>query len=245
MAKNNIDDKEKDGKIKGSWVLIIILMITTFVSVMALLIKCDVGGFGSSVLRPIFKDVPVIKNILPPPSDEEVAIENDYPYDTLEEALAQVAILDEANAAKDAEIVALNDKVLELQAEVERLSAYELAQTEFEQKKDEFYDEIVYGESAPDTDTYIEWYNEIDAEHAEEIYAEIIEANMADQEIIDLAKAYEAMDPADAAAIFESMSNDLDTVALIMNNMSTDAQGEVLAEMSPEFAASVSKKLLP
>ena len=245
MAKNNIDDKEKDGKIKGSWVLIIILMITTFVSVMALLIKCDVGGFGSSVLRPIFKDVPVIKNILPPPSDEEVAIENDYPYDTLEEALAQVAILDEANAAKDAEIVALNDKVLELQAEVERLSAYELAQTEFEQKKDEFYDEIVYGESAPDTDTYIEWYNEIDAEHTEEIYAEIIEANMADQEIIDLAKAYEAMDPADAAAIFESMSNDLDTVALIMNNMSTDAQGEVLAEMSPEFAASVSKKLLP
>lgn len=245
MAKNNIDDKEKDGKIKGSWVLIIILMITTFVSVMALLIKCDVGGFGSSVLRPIFKDVPVIKNILPPPSDEEVAIENDYPYDTLEEALAQVAILDEANAAKDAEIVALNDKVLELQAEVERLSAYELAQTEFEQKKDEFYNEIVYGESAPDTDTYIEWYNEIDAEHAEEIYAEIIEANMADQEIIDLAKAYEAMDPADAAAIFESMSNDLDTVALIMNNMSTDAQGEVLAEMSPEFAASVSKKLLP
>ncbi|MBE5946000.1 MAG: hypothetical protein E7259_03530 [Lachnospiraceae bacterium] len=245
MAKNNIDDKEKDGKIKGSWVLIIILMITTFVSVMALLIKCDVGGFGSSVLRPIFKDVPVIKNILPPPSDEEVAIENDYPYDTLEEALAQVAILDEANAAKDAEIVALNDKVLELQAEVERLSAYELAQTEFEQKKDEFYDEIVYGESAPDTDTYIEWYNEIDAEHAEEIYAEIIEANMADQEIIDLAKAYEAMDPADAAEIFESMSNDLDTVALIMNNMSTDAQGEVLAEMSPEFAASVSKKLLP
>lgn len=245
MAKNNIDDKEKDGKIKGSWVLIIILMITTFVSVMALLIKCDVGGFGSGVLRPIFKDVPVIKNILPPPSDEEVAIENDYPYDTLEEALAQVAILDEANAAKDAEIVALNDKVLELQAEVERLSAYELAQTEFEQKKDEFYDEIVYGESAPDTDTYIEWYNEIDAEHAEEIYAEIIEANMADQEIIDLAKAYEAMDPADAAAIFESMSNDLDTVALIMNNMSTDAQGEVLAEMSPEFAASVSKKLLP
>ena len=124
-------------------------------------------------------------------------------------------------------------------------SAYEEAQTEFEEKKDEFYDEIVYGESAPDTDTYIEWYNEIDAEHAEEIYREITEANMADQEIVELAEAYEAMDPADAAKIFESMSNDLDTVALIMNNMSTDAQGEVLAEMTPEFAASVSKKLLP
>ena len=244
MAKNT-DQKDKEGKIKISWILVIVFMITTFLSVMALLIKCDVGGFGSEVLRPIFKDVPVIKHIMPPQSDEEVAIENDYPYDTLEEALAQVKVLDEANAAKDAEIVALNDKVLELQAEVSRLSAYEEAQTEFEEKKDEFYDEIVYGESAPDTDTYIEWYNEIDAEHAEEIYREITEANMADQEIVELAEAYEAMDPADAAKIFESMSNDLDTVALIMNNMSTDAQGEVLAEMTPEFAASVSKKLLP
>ncbi len=244
MAKNK-DERDKEGKIKISWILVIVFMITTFLSVMALLIKCDVGGFGSEVLRPIFKDVPVIKHIMPPPSDEEVAIENDYPYDTLEEALAQVKVLDEANAAKDAEIVALNDKVLELQAEVSRLSAYEEAQTEFEEKKDEFYDEIVYGKSAPDTDTYIEWYNEIDAEHAEEIYKEITQANMADQEIVELAEAYEAMDPADAAEIFESMSNDLDTVALIMNNMSTDAQGEVLAEMTPEFAASVSKKLLP
>ncbi len=244
MAKDkDIDQREE--KIKISWVLVIIFMITTFLSVMALLIKCDVGGFGSSVLRPIFKDVPVIKHIMPPPSDEEVAIENDYPYDTLEEALAQVKVLDEANAAKDAEIIALNDQVLELQAEVSRLLAYEESQTEFEEKKDEFYDEIVYGESAPDTDTYIEWYNEIDAEHAEEIYREITQANMADQEIIDLAKAYEAMDRSSAAEIFESMSNDLDTVALIMNNMSTDAQGEVLAEMSPYFAASVSKKLLP
>ncbi len=244
MAKNT-EERDREGRIKVSWVLVIIFMITTFLSVMALLIKCDVGGFGSEVLRPIFKDVPVIKHIMPPPSDEEVAIENDYPYDTLEEALAQVKVLDEANAAKDAEIVALNDQVLELQAEVSRLSAYEEAQTEFEEKKDEFYDEIVYGESAPDTDTYIEWYNEIDAEHAEEIYREITEANMADQEITELAEAYEAMDPADAAEIFESMSNDLDTVALIMNNMSTEAQGEVLAEMTPEFAASVSKKLLP
>lgn len=244
MAKNK-DERDKEGKIKISWILVIVFMITTFLSVMALLIKCDVGGFGSEVLRPIFKDVPVIKHIMPPPSDEEVAIENDYPYDTLEEALAQVKVLDEANAAKDAEIVALNDKVLELQAEVSRLSAFEEAQTEFEEKKDEFYDEIVYGKSAPDTDTYIEWYNEIDAEHAEEIYKEITQANMADQEIVELAEAYEAMDPADAAEIFESMSNDLDTVALIMNNMSTDAQGEVLAEMTPEFAASVSKKLLP
>ena len=67
--------KEKSEKTsgKGVGILIVILIITTFISTMALLIKCDVGGFGSEVLRPVFKDVPVIKHILPPPSDEEVA----------------------------------------------------------------------------------------------------------------------------------------------------------------------------
>lgn len=104
---------------------------------------------------------------------------------------------------------------------------------------------MVYGESAPDTDTYKEWYNSLDAEYAEKVYREIIEADQVDQEILDLASAYESMDAKDAAEILESMKNDLDTVALIMNNMSSSARGKILAEMDPEFAAIVTKKLLP
>lgn len=240
-----MDKKEKEGGSKGVGILIAVLIIITWLSVMALLIKCDVGGFGSEVLRPVFKDVPVISAILPDASNEEIVKESDYPYDNLEDALAQIAVLDAAVGSKDAQIVTLNDKINELSTEVARLSAIEAEQQEFEEKKNEFYDEIVYGESAPDTDTYIEWYNQLDAEHAEEIYREITEARLADQEILDLAAAYESMDPKSAAEILENMKNDLDTVALIMNNMSTEAQGEILAEMSAEFAASVTKKLLP
>lgn len=245
MAKK---DRNRDGESGGSkvaGVIILILALTTFFSVMALLIKCDVGGFGSKVLRPVFKDVPVIKEILPPPSDEEVAIESDYPYDTLEKALNQISVLDAAIGSKDAEIVSLNDRVKELEAECARLATFEDSQTEFEQEKKEFYDEVVYGESAPDTDTYIEWYNSLDAEYAEKVYREIIEAKQVDQEILDLASAYESMDAKDAAKILESMKNDLDTVALILNNMSASSRGKILAEMDPEFAALVTKKLLP
>ena len=245
MAKK---DRNRDGESGGSkvaGVIILILALTTFFSVMALLIKCDVGGFGSNVLRPVFKDVPVIKEILPPPSDEEVAIESDYPYDTLEKALNQISVLDAAIGSKDAEIVSLNDRVQELEAECARLAEFENNQTEFEQQKKDFYDEVAYGESAPDTDTYIEWYNSLDAEYAEKVYREIIEANQADQEILDLASAYESMDAKDAADILENMKNDLDTVALIMNNMSSSSRGKILAEMDPEFAAIVTKKLLP
>ena len=243
MAKNKRDAKEGGGK--GVGILIAVLIITTWLSVMCLLIKCDVGGFGSHVLRPVFKDVPVINKILPDASDEEVAIESDYPYDTLEEALTQIAVMDASIGSKDAEISELNDKISELQSEVDRLSVIAQDQEDFEEQKKKFYDEIVYGESAPDTDTYKEWYNELDAEAAENIYKEILESEQVDDKIKDMAASYEKMDAKEAASILSTMGNDLDTVALILNNMSTESRGKILAEMEPEFAAAVTKKLLP
>ena len=229
----------------NSFDLLAFIIIISFLSTMALLIKCDVGGFGSEVLRPVFKDVPIINKILPDASDEEVAKESDYPYSTLSEALDQIKIMDEEINAKDAEILSLNDKIAELTKEVDQLTVYKTEQEEFEKKKNEFYDEIVYGDSAPDADTYIEWYNQIDSERAEQIYADMIAARQADQEILELAATYENMKAKNAADILQSMKNDMDTVALIMNNMSAEKRADVLAAMEPEFAASITKKLLP
>ena len=244
MAKEKRNREGKKG-IGASAIAIMVLIILFFLTLMALLIKCDVGGFGSEVLRPVFKDVPIINKILPDASDEEVAKESDYPYNTLAEALDQIKIMDEQLNAKDAEILGLNDKVAELQSEVDQLTVYKTEQEDFEAKKNQFYDEIVYGDSAPDADTYIEWYNEISPERAEEIYASMISARQADDEILELAKTYEDMKAKNAADILQSMKNDLDTVALIMNNMSAEKRADVLAAMDPEFAASITKKLLP
>ena len=170
-----MDNKEKEkGTSKGLGILIIVLIVITWLSVMALLIKCDVGGFGSQVLRPVFKDIPVIRAILPDASDAEVAKESDYPYDNLEDALAQLKVLDAANASKDAEIASLNDTVAEQASEISTLSANLEDQQTFEQKKNEFYDEIVYGDSAPDADTYIEWYNELDPTFAASVTKKLL-----------------------------------------------------------------------
>ncbi|MBQ8914226.1 MAG: hypothetical protein IJ054_09325 [Lachnospiraceae bacterium] len=244
MAKDKRDREEKKG-IGASAIVIMILIILLFLTLMALLIKCDVGGFGSEVLRPVFKDIPIINKILPDASDEEVAKESDYPYSTLSEALDQIKIMDEQLNAKDAEILGLNDKVAELTGEVEQLSTYKTEQEDFEAKKNQFYDEIVYGDYAPDADTYIEWYNEISPERAEEIYESMILARQADDEILELAKTYEEMKAKNAADILQTMKNDTDTVALIMNNMSAEKRADVLAAMEPDFAASITKKLLP
>lgn len=245
MAKNKREKGENSGSNKGVGILIGVLIVITWLSVMCLLIKCDVGGFGSRVLRPVFKDVPVINKILPDASDEEVAIESDYPYTNLEDALKHIADQDAAIGSKDAEISELNDKVTELQAEVDRLTTIAKDQSDFEDEKKKFYDEIVYGDSAPDTDTYKEWYNELDAESAAEIYQQVLEQDQADDSIKKMAQSYEEMNASEAAKILETMGNDLDTVALIMNNMDAQSRGKVLAAMDPDFAAAVTKKLLP
>ena len=65
MAKNKREKGENSGSNKGVGILIGVLIVITWLSVMCLLIKCDVGGFGSRVLRPVFKDVPMINKILP------------------------------------------------------------------------------------------------------------------------------------------------------------------------------------
>ena len=132
MAKKKKERPEGSGNNKGIGILLGIMIVITWLSVMCLLIKCDVGGFGSKVLRPVLKDIPVINKILPDASDEETAIESDYPYDNLQEALNHIAEQDAAIGSKDAEISELNDKVTELQAEVDRLSTIAKDQSDFE-----------------------------------------------------------------------------------------------------------------
>ena len=67
-------ERELDEQIDGSSVSVV--MVTLFIiiiwlGILGLLIKMDVGGFGSNVLTPIFKDIPVINMILPSESTTE------------------------------------------------------------------------------------------------------------------------------------------------------------------------------
>ena len=57
-------DEEKEGG-KGGLALVTVLIIIIWLGIIAILIKTDVGGFGSTVLYPILKDVPYINKILP------------------------------------------------------------------------------------------------------------------------------------------------------------------------------------
>ena len=71
--KERLEKKDKDEENIGSKILsvfFVILIVIVWLAILVALIKFDVGGFGSSVLRPVLKDVPVINKILPEASEE-------------------------------------------------------------------------------------------------------------------------------------------------------------------------------
>ena len=241
MAK----DKEEKAGSKLLSAVIVFLIVVVWLAAMIILIKLDVGHFGSQVLRPVLKDVPVINLILPAASDEEAAAESDLPYKTLADALDRLEELETINKENEARIQGLQEEVTEKDNEIARLKVFEEDQTAFNEQKNEFYNEVVYGNSAPDADTYIKWYESIDAEAAEEIYRQVIADKEASGEIKELANAYAEMDPASAAEVLQKMSGNLDTVAKIMDNMSSSDKAEILQELDQDFAANITKKLMP
>ena len=62
--KSDSDDEESGGG-KISTILLTLLIIIVWLAILCVLIKLDVGGFGSTILKPILKDVPYVNLILP------------------------------------------------------------------------------------------------------------------------------------------------------------------------------------
>ena len=132
--------------------LVTILIIAIWLGIIALLIKMDVGGFGSSVLYPILKDVPYVKAILPENEDDIPLeeIDTQYMFESMDEAVERIKELelllyDAQELAKDEE-----QTIQELREENADLAQYKEEQAAFELEKEKFYEEVVLGEHSPD-----------------------------------------------------------------------------------------------
>ncbi|MCR5784664.1 MAG: hypothetical protein K6G40_03350 [Eubacterium sp.] len=238
------EDEEEGGKL--GLILVTLVIFIIWLGIFALLIKLDVGGFGSSVLYPILKDVPYVNKILPTSSSTVSGdADGEYGYSSLSEAIARIKELElELDAAVEKKSELLT-KISDLQAEVDRLSVYETEQAEFEELKEKFYEEVIFGDSAPDISTYIEYYESIDSENAAELYKEAVQQQATNEEVEEYAKTYAAMKPKKAAEIFESMTDNLELVAEILENMDTDAKAKILDQMDSEIAASITNLMAP
>lgn len=223
-----------------------ILIVVLWLAVVCVIVKLDIGGFGSSVLTPILKDVPVVNRILPGNTQTETSDPESFGgYSNLQEAVDYIKQLElelervqNASAQKDVDLDALK-------AEVLRLQEFEARQTEFQRIETEFYEEVVYAENGPGAEEYRKWYEEMNPSTAEYLYKQVIAQSQESQEIQEYALAYSAMKPKQAAAIFEKMTDNLNLAAKILNAMSAEDRGAILGAMDADVAARLTKIMDP
>ncbi|MCI8926579.1 MAG: hypothetical protein HFI98_01215 [Lachnospiraceae bacterium] len=240
--------EESGGAGSGSVFLVTFIIVLIWVAILCLIIKLDFGGFGSNVLTPILKDVPVLNKILPNTMEEslESGEEETYGgYKSLQEAVDYIKELElELERAQSAQNSS-SEEVEQLKAEVERLKTFEDSQVEFQRIKTEFYEEVVYADNGPGIEEYRRYYEEMDPATAEYLYKQVITQIEESDEIKDYAAAYSAMKPKAAAAIFESMTDNLDLAVRILGVMDADQRGKILGAMDTEIAARITKLMDP
>lgn len=254
MAKKNevdvfddsdLEEEEEGGKKKNKkmTLIIAILIVLIWIAIFCLLVKLDVGGFGSSVLKPVLKDVPILNLILPP--DNDPIYLNGTTYKTLEEAVAKINQLEDEIVIYKQKQSENMDKITSLTAENERLKVYESNQLAFEKLRKKFDEEVVYSDNAPDINTYREWYEQMYPENAAELYRQVVEQLKMEQVIQDLAKYYSSVEPDSAAKVFEEMTGDLEKVAHILSCMKPAQAGAILAAMDSTLAAKLTLLIYP
>lgn len=228
-----------------------LIIIAIWLSILALLIKMDVGGFGSTVLTPLLKNVPYVNRILPDNRDpllgeEPASTENtEYPYATLEDAITRIKELEkelqkEKNATADSQ-----NRAAELEGQSAQLEEYKANEAAFEELKQKFDEEVVFSDQAPDINEYKKFYESIDPANAEALYKQVLQQQEKDSELEGYVSMYSSMKPKQAAAIFDTMTNDLNLVAKILKAMDTESSSSILGAMNAETAAKLTKIMNP
>lgn len=240
----DLSDNEEGGGVSVFLVTIIIVVI--WLAILALLIKMDVGGFGSGVLAPVLKNVPVINKILPKDSVTETQDEVSYGgYSSLREAVDYIKLLEQELEQAQSSNQTDTEEITKLKEEILRLKEFEDKQVEFQRIKNQFYEEVIYADKGPGPEEYVKYYEAMDPATAEELYKQVVAEQQVSKEIQDYAQAYSEMKPKEAAKIFEAMPNNLELAAKILGQMTAQDRGKILGVMDPDVAAKITKIMDP
>ena len=244
MAKNddNMVEREKGGS-RLVTVLIALAIILIWLAVFVCLVKFDVGGIGSNVLYPVLKDVPVINRILPTISEEQQAQDGNYEYTTLKAANARIKELENQIDSQNGTSTANSDYISQLEAQVKKLQKYKDNEDAFNKRVKDFDEKVVFNDKAPDISEYKTYYESIEPTNAEAIYRQVLNKLQYSEKATELATTYANMDPAVAATTLSEMSEDLDLVCDILENMSEKQAAAIMEQMNSAYAAQITKKI--
>ena len=250
IADREADLSDEDGTSTASVFMVTFVIVLIWIEILCLVVKLDFGGFGSNVLTPILKDVPVLNLILPNQTDvpvtEDGTVDEAYSnYADLREAVDYIKELElELERAQSAQADSKKE-IEDLEKEVSRLSTFEEKQMEFQRLTTDFYEEVVYADKGPGIEEYRKYYEEMDPAMAEYLYKQVVQEMEESEEIQDYAKTYSEMKPKAAAAVFEEMTDNLDLVARILGVMDAESRGKILGAMNAETAARLTKIMDP
>ena len=242
-------ERELDEQIDGTnapVVVVTIFIIAIWLGILCLLVKMDVGGFGSNVLTPILKDVPVINKILPSETTTETTKEKSYGgYSSIKEAVEQITELEKQLDQAQNTNTTYSEQIEALKAEVQRLQTFEKNQVEFQRIKEQFYEEVVYADNGPGAEEYRAYYEEMDPTTAEALYKQVVQEEVVSNKVKDYVATFSNMDAAKAAAILGAMTDNLDLAAEILTNINATTRGAIMGEMDPAVAARITKIMNP
>lgn len=220
-------------------------IIAVWIGIVCVVIKLDVGGFGSNVLRPLLKDVPVVNKILPEENVKKPS-QNDGNGGYTGADEEQIRNLELEIQRLQTENLQKDELISYLQAENQRLTSFESMQAEFQRVKMEFFDNVIYAENGPGPEAYKEYYEAMDPATAEYLYKQVVAQLEEDREIVEAAETFAAMKPAQAAKVCEEMATtDMNLVARILSTMSTEDRGKILGAMDAGVAAKITKIMIP
>ena len=196
-----------------------VLIVVLWLAIVCVVIKLDIGGFGSSVVAPILKDVPVVNRILPsssPAVGEETPEEGYGGYASIEEAVDYIRQLElelerEQTASKSKETE--NEQ---LRAEVVRLREFEQKQTEFQRIVTEFYEEVVYSDKGPGLEEFMKYYESMDPTTAEYLYRQGLAQQQKNEKVEEYIQTFASMKPKQVAQAFKEMEDNLSLVVEIL-----------------------------
>lgn len=242
-SRNGETEKESVGS-KIGLVVIALFIILIWLAIIGVAIKSDIGGFGSSVLYPLLKDVPYVNMILPAIDNPIPEEEQAYQFTTMEEAVERIKELELLLTEADDLTKEQQETIAALQEQAEELAKYKEEEASFELEKEKFYEEVVLSDNAPDINEYRKYYESIDPENAEILYRQVVEQTVYDDKMKDYVKTYSSMKPKSAASIFDTLE-DMSLICDILKNMDAQTRADILSNMNADKAAKLTQMMEP
>ncbi|MDP4092148.1 MAG: DUF615 domain-containing protein [Bacillota bacterium] len=244
-------EKKKNGLMFG------LLAFLTAVAVMAVVIggafyivlHNNVNGLADKYGKSL-KNVPVLSWMLPKSAKASTPAD-DLKNLTESELRSKYTELKNSNDTLTKQLADANKKITDLQKTNDNLSksVSEIDKTKADyinkaKQLDTLKKQIDQLIAKGDTAGFKSYFDQVDPQDAQKIYAQIVQNQQVDAQTTNFAKIYSAMAPSSAAQILEQMgTSKMDLVVKILQNMSKNATSQVLAAMTPSFAATVSDKL--